>query len=570
MTTYFDHTDVQGRSVSHEAGSRRSGMHRLRCLSLFLLSWGMRLVALAVLPAVLLPLTAQRCLAAGQTLGSSLAAASEPDVLAADNPAQADFDNEWEHYKNPLPRQRHLLRTSSELALLLVVGTGWYWLQQDDNSRDWDLDPTLESLWKKITGEAVRLDDNRVYTNIFNHPFTGAGYYLAARSNGYTAFESFLFTLAASTVWEYFIEYLEMVSLNDQVFSPIGGTVLGEVFYQLGEFFTTSADTKTNRILKWAFGAPQNFHRGLDGTSMPRATSTDRFGFRNDIWHQFSLFGGVGVAGDTMIGEIGVESQIIHLPGYGTRPGQVSGFIDDTMFTQLRVGASFSASGLQDVSVFLKVMLFGYFHQHLTRMQNDMLSGYSLLIGPVTAYELNTHDWSETGSNDVYGIIHILGPSMHLLYTQNTLHLRLIMDFSGDFAAIHAFAVDAFEQVGSLEFAKSVLREEQYYYAFGLTARAQATLTYGGLEVGVSGRYSYYNSIEGLDRRQEDITNDVRTTDTIGSLRTWLAYKIVDDFLHMTFSYERRWRSGTASDGTVSVSEAETERRFLGALLFRF
>jgi Domain of unknown function (DUF3943) len=525
---------------------------------------------MVVLLAVMLPLAAQLYLATAQAQASSLAAASEPDAPAADNPAQAAFDTEWERYKNPLPRQRHLLRTSSELALLLVGGTGWYWLQQDDNSRDWDLDPTLESLWKKITGEAVRLDDNRVYTNIFNHPFTGAGYYLAARSNGYTALESFLFTLAASTVWEYFVEYLEIASLNDQVFSPVGGTVVGEVFYQLGEFFTTSADTKTNRILKWAFGAPQNIHRALDGTPVSRATSTDRFGFRNDIWHQFSLFGGVGVAGDTMIGEIGVESQIIHLPGYGTRPGKVSAAINDTMFTQLRVSSSFSASGLQDVSVFLKVMLFGYFHQHLTRMPNDMLSGYSLLIGPVTAYELNTHDWAGTDSNDVYGIIHILGPSMQLMYTQNTLRLRLIMDFSGDFAAIHSFAVDAFEQVGSLEFAKSVLREEHYYYAFGITARAQAMLTYGGVELGVSGRYSYYNSIEGLDRHQDDITNDVRTTDTMASLRTWLGYKIVHDFMHVTFSYERRWRSGTASDGTVSVSEAETEGRFLGALLFLF
>jgi hypothetical protein len=40
--------------------------------------------------------------------------------------------------------------------------------------------------------------------------------------------------------------------------------------------------------------------------------------------------------------------------------------------------------------------------------------------------------------------------------------------------------------------------------------------------------------------------------------------------MRVTFSYERRWRSGTASDGTVSVSEAETEDRFLGALLFLF
>jgi Domain of unknown function (DUF3943) len=522
---------------------------------------------LATPPAAAQPPASQSYLRAEPAQQPSLSAA--PDITQA-NPAQLAFDEEWERYQNASPRQRHPLRTTGELFLLLAGGTAWYWAQQDFNRRDWDLDPSLESLYDKLTGEAVRLDDNSIYTNIFNHPFTGAGYYLAARSNGYTALESFLFTLAASTVWEYLAEYLELVSINDQVFSPVGGTVVGEVVYQLGEFFTTSADTKANRILKWGFGAAQNFHRWLDGTPVQRAASTDRFGFRDDIWHQFPVFGGFGVAGDTFIAEIGIESQIIHLPGYGTRPGKVSAYIGAPVFTQLRFHSSINADGFQDVSLFMKAMLLGYFRQHLTPLQNGMVSGYSLIIGPVTAYELNMHDWSETDIDDVYGIIHILGPSMDLLYARSALHLRLTIDFTGDFAAIHAFAIDAFEQVGSLEFAKSVLQEEDYYYALGLTARAQATLTYGGLEVGVSGRYSYYDSIEGLDRREEDITNDVRTTDTVASVRTWLGYNIVNDFIQATFSYERRWRSGTASDGTVKANASETENRFLGSLRLLF
>jgi hypothetical protein len=428
----------------------------------------------------------------------------------------------------------------------------------------------LDTLLDKITGQAVRFDTNTIYTNILNHPFTAVGYYTAARSNGYTALESFLFTLAGSTVWEYFIEYLEYASLNDQVFSSVGGTAIGEAFYQLGEFFSTSADNTANSILQWVFGAPQNFHRWLDGNPAKRAASTDRFGFRNDIWHQFRLFSGFGVADDTFIAAVGVDTQIIHLPGYGTRLGTVSAFIDETVFTQMGAHASFGEDGVQDLSLFMKAMLLGHFHQHLTRSPDGTLSGYSVFIGPATAYELNRHNWSQTGFKDIYGIINIVGPAMDVVYYWNRLRLRLSLDVYGDFAAIRAFALDAFEQVGSLESAKSVLRDQGYYFALGLTSRVQAMLTYGRLEVGTGGRYSYYDSIEILDRHEEEITNDVETTDTIASVRAWIAYETVDDFMKVLFSYERRWRSGTASDGNIKVSESETENRFLGSVVFQF
>lgn len=492
-----------------------------------------------------------------------------PDLSEAST-AQLAFAAAWDRLRDERLRQRHFARTAGELGLLLGGGTVWYWANQDFNERDWDLEPTLESLWKEMTGEAVRFDINTIYTNIFNHPFTAAGYYTVARSNGYAFLESFLFTLAGSSVWEYLVEYLELVSLNDQVFSSMGGTVVGEVFYQLGEFFTTSSDTATNRIFKWVFGAGQNYHRWRDGNPARHAESTDRFGFRDDIWHRFDLFMGVGTAANDVVGEIGIETRVIHLPGYGTRAGEVSAFVNGTVLTQMRLRTSFGGDGLQDLSLFMKVMFLGYFYQHLTGTQNGTLNGYSFFVGPASAYEIHQHDWSQTGIEDVYGIVHIMGPSLDLGYYRNALRMRLTMDLYGDFAAIHAFAIDAFKAVGSLEFAKSVLREEAYDYALGLTARTRATLTYEQLEIGASGRYSYYDSIEGLDRFEEAITNDVRTTDEVASVRTWIAYKPYNDVMQVMFSYERRWRSGTASDGTVTASESETEDRFLGSLLFLF
>lgn len=488
-----------------------------------------------------------------------------------DNLAQHAFEVDWQRYQDELTRPRHFLRTSAEIVLLIGLGTANYWQDKPENQADFDLPPKLSSLGKKLSGEAVRLDNNKFLTNTFNHAFiSGAGYYTVARSTGYGPFGSFLFSLAGSSVWEYLTEYLEFVSINDQIFTPIGGTVIGEVMFQLGEFFTTSADTPTNGALKWVFGTIPNLHRWLDDIPATRAATTDRFGLRNDIWHRFDLLAGGGVAGDTPIGEIRLKTQLIHLPGYGRRRGDISSWINSTLFTQMQVRSSFSADGLQDLTIFFKAMFLGYFRQHLTGPRDGPLSGYSLFIGLASAYELNTHEWSDTGIEDTYGVINLLGPSMDLTSYQGDLRLRMTMALYGDFAAIRAFAVDAFKQVGSLEGAKSVLRNRDYYFGLGLTARVQGTLQYDRLEVGMHGRYSYYDSIEGLDIDEETVTNDVETTDTIASVGTWITYEVMRAIIHVGFSYERRWRSGTAADGSVRARESETEDRFLGFLRFSF
>ena len=146
----------------------------------------------------------------------------------------------------------------------------------------------------------------------------------------------------------------------------------------------------------------------------------------------------------------------------------------------------------------------------------------------------------------------------------------MTMAVYGDVAAVRAFAVDAFKQVGSVEGAKSVLRLEDYYFGLGLTARLRGTLQYDRLEMGIHGRYSSYDSIEGLDIDEERISNDVKTRDTLASVGTWIAYEVIGDLMHVALSYERRWRSGTATDGSVSARESETEGRFVGSLLLSF
>ena len=64
-------------------------------------------------------------------------------------------------------------------------------------------------------------DNDKWGTNMFMHPYHGNLYYNAARSNGYNYWQSGLFALAGSAMWEVLMEN-EHPSINDIITTPIG------------------------------------------------------------------------------------------------------------------------------------------------------------------------------------------------------------------------------------------------------------------------------------------------------------------------------------------------------------
>ena len=77
-------------------------------------------------------------------------------------------------------------------------------------------------------------DNDNLDTNMFFHPYHGNLYFNAARSNGYSFWQSGLFALGGSGLWELFMEN-EYPSANDIVATPIGGMALGETFYRISD-----------------------------------------------------------------------------------------------------------------------------------------------------------------------------------------------------------------------------------------------------------------------------------------------------------------------------------------------
>jgi len=91
-------------------------------------------------------------------------------------------------------------------------------------------------------------DDNNFSTNQFDHPYHGSLYFNAARSNGYTFWESVPFTFAGSYLLEFFFE-VHHPSMNDWIATSVGGVTMGEMLHRLS--MTVRDNTATGSSRNW-------------------------------------------------------------------------------------------------------------------------------------------------------------------------------------------------------------------------------------------------------------------------------------------------------------------------------
>jgi hypothetical protein len=103
--------------------------------------------------------------------------------------------------------------------------------------------------WAHNIKTGFEWDDDRFGTNFFLHPYTGGAYMIAARSNGYSFFESIPFALGGSLVWEYFGENT-LPAYNDVLNTTINGAFGGEALYRLSSNILDDRTTGTERFFR--------------------------------------------------------------------------------------------------------------------------------------------------------------------------------------------------------------------------------------------------------------------------------------------------------------------------------
>lgn len=128
-------------------------------------------------------------------------------------------------------------------------------------------------------------DNDKLNTNMFAHPYNGNLYYNAARSNGYNFWQSGLFAVAGSAMWELFMER-EYPSTNDVIATPIGGMAIGEVTYRASDLIIDDRETGGARIGReigvWVVSPMRGLTRLITGDAWKvRPTTGRQFGMPN-------------------------------------------------------------------------------------------------------------------------------------------------------------------------------------------------------------------------------------------------------------------------------------------------
>ncbi len=125
-------------------------------------------------------------------------------------------------------------------------------------------------------------DDDHLHTNMFDHPYNGSIFFNAGRSNGFNFWQSELFAIGGSAMWEMFMEK-EYPSTNDIIATPIGGAALGEVLYRTSDLILDERSGGSERfgreLAAFLVDPMKGINRIITGTAWrKRNTSGRRFG----------------------------------------------------------------------------------------------------------------------------------------------------------------------------------------------------------------------------------------------------------------------------------------------------
>ncbi len=151
----------------------------------------------------------------------------------------------------------------------------------------------FDSSWKTFSYNVRHgwvFDDDAYEMNQFFHPYGGSIYYGFARSAGLSFYESFFFTFAGSTLWEYAGEATRP-SINDQITTTLAGTFLGEALYRLANLVLESADGKSPGVLRELAAAVISPPTGLNRNAFGHMFDTVYPSHSPPVFARFSIGG---------------------------------------------------------------------------------------------------------------------------------------------------------------------------------------------------------------------------------------------------------------------------------------
>jgi len=465
--------------------------------------------------------------------------------------------------KPPVRSARALI----EMGLNLAVTAVYYWMNYQDFLEDWQFTLTWKDQKRKLfTSEGLRMDSNRLITNTI-HAWAGASYYGCARANGLSPFSSLLFSTGGSIIWEYVAEWREISSINDHIFTSLGGLAFCEPLHQIAGHFR-SRPGLANRVACFLVNPLVAINDLLDGKKQaPRIPAADWRDFR------LSLGGKEGpespADGSSSHMALDIDLSLVTLPGYG-RPGSGSGYCKQPLASDYRISGSFSGRMYEEMYAATRCVMGGWWWKHVRLGDNDGLHGSEYWLGWFTAWEFfqkkavvpydgkwlgKSEAWLErerpTRFTDKHSSLHVAGPAFNWTGYAGTLSARIDLEATFDFSMINSMAFNAYSADHEIWGVKTTLNNWGYYYALGYSLAAGLDLRLGGLRAEAGLKYQWFSSIEGIDRFQEQVTDDSHLRDSRLACHAGLSLAIPRTPLFLSLNLENIERRGRFHDVSI-------------------
>jgi hypothetical protein len=171
--------------------------------------------------------------------------------------------------RGPWGVRRSVGLASGELMLTLAIASVYNEYFHDSNY----VQVSPRTWWRNLE-RGFEYDQDKFDTNHFYHPWNGALFYNAGRSNGLGFWGSSSVALAGSFLWECCGETLTM-SVNDLVSTSLGGVAMGEMTHRLGSVLLDNRDTGV-----LAFDTVRGVNRVFSGEQRRASNPEDPFEWR--------------------------------------------------------------------------------------------------------------------------------------------------------------------------------------------------------------------------------------------------------------------------------------------------
>lgn len=428
------------------------------------------------------------------------------------------------------PRRPHTGRALLQAGNFISLSAVNYWLKYASFIEDWQFKLTWRDQTQKwFSSEGLRLDSNNMRLN-WTHGAAGALYYSFARSNGLGTGGSFLFATGGSVLWEYGVEWREISSINDHIYTAVGGVAIGEPLFQIGSYFRNRHGL-ANRIATLLTNPLVAINDQLDGKNRPPRVPTDE-------WHDFRLSTG-GLRGVPLADSdaatqnvLNLDLRVVTLPNYG-EAGTGSGRFGGTIDSGFHLDVNVLGGQVEEFTISTRATLFGRWWKDVRQDEQGLRHGHDLWLGALMAWDIfqkkpiapyDGHDlgmkdkWlareQPTRYTDKVSSVHFPGLAMSLTTYAGRLRTRIDMGAALNFSMVNSLPFNQYSATHDTWGVKTTLHNWGYYYGLGTTLAGRAEAEIGAWRATAGFDYRRFASIQGLDRYQHDVTDDGRLTDS--------------------------------------------------------